>query len=125
VSHNVKSQPSGNRLEMREKPTGQPVTEGEVITIVESMKMEVPRQAVGAGTVISSYAEGEVRSRKGSCWQKFPNPVATPHFRELNPQITKRTDPLASTRHDKVIVSACRSTIPRSMDLAWTYAEVC
>ena len=50
MSHNIESQVSGTVWKV-EKPTGQPVTEGEVILIVESMKMEVPHEAVGAGTV--------------------------------------------------------------------------
>jgi acetyl-CoA carboxylase biotin carboxyl carrier protein len=59
MSHNIESQVSGTVWKV-EKPSGQPVTEGEVILIVESMKMEVPHEAVGAGTVTVLVAEGEV-----------------------------------------------------------------
>ena len=59
MSHNIESQVSGTVWKV-EKSSGQSVTEGEVILIVESMKMEIPHEAVGTGTVTVLVAEGEV-----------------------------------------------------------------
>lgn len=43
-----------------EKTTGQVVADGDVVLIVESMKMEIPVEAIGAGTVTVLVAEGDM-----------------------------------------------------------------
>ena len=56
---NIKSQVSGTVWKV-EKATGEQVAEGDLIVIVESMKMEIPHQADGAGTLNVFIAEGDV-----------------------------------------------------------------
>jgi acetyl-CoA carboxylase biotin carboxyl carrier protein len=54
----IESQVSGTVWKV-ETPFGQTVTEGDVIFIVESMKMEIPIGAAGAGTITVLVAECE------------------------------------------------------------------
>lgn len=55
---NIEAQVSG-RVWKVEQPTGQQVGEGEVVLIVESMKMEIPHEATVSGALTVLVAEGD------------------------------------------------------------------
>ena len=56
---NLEAQVTG-RIWKVEQSTGQKVTEGDVVIIIESMKMEIPHESPSSGTLTVLVAEGDM-----------------------------------------------------------------